>query len=65
MLGQGIERSIVLKRFTIQNTNLGRQDYLHELTEGIMNAKSVEFLDFQLNNLQNKHVSSIAKLICS
>lgn len=30
-----------------------------------MSAKSVEFIDLQLNNLQDKHVSSFAKLICS
>lgn len=65
MLGRGIQESMVLKRFLIQNTNLGARDNLHALTEGIMKAKSVEFVDFQLNNLENKHVSSIAKLICS
>lgn len=65
MLGRGIQDSLVLKRFQLQNTNIGTKDYLHALTEGIMKAKSLEFIDLQLNNLENKHVSSIAKLICS
>jgi len=45
-LGQGIEESMVLKRFVIQNCNLAQKAFLHILTEGIMNAKSVEILDF-------------------
>jgi len=35
------------------------------LTEGIMDTKSLEYVDFQCNNLQDKHVTSIVKIICS
>lgn len=65
LIGVGVQESMTLKRFMMQNCNLAGKDYLHCLTEGVMNSKSLEVIDLQCNKLVDKHVSSIAKIICS
>ena len=77
-LGQGIEASTVLKQFIFQNTNLasgehtvccsGQRsffDYLHVLTDYLQNAKSLETIDLQCNNLSDKHHQYLTKVVCS
>lgn len=52
-----------MKSLLIQNCNLADKDYFHSLTEGLMHSKSLQLVDFQMNNLQDHHSCGINKII--
>ena len=54
-----------MSRLVIQNCNLAQGENLHHLSAELMSSRSLEFIDFQCNELRDKHVSSITKLICA
>ena len=62
-LRDGIKKSCSLKSIAIQNCNLAKSNFLHIVTEGMMVSKSLESIDVQLNNLEDKHVSAFTKII--
>jgi hypothetical protein len=55
--------STSLKTLAIQNCNLAKSNFLQIVTEGMMMSKSLESIDVQLNNLEDKHVSAFTKII--
>ena len=43
----------------------GKENAELELTEGLKDVKSLELIDFQCNDLQDKHTASLVQLICA
>ena len=62
-IGNGIKNSVYVKRLLIQNCNLAEKDNFHELVEGLMHSKSLQLVDFQMNNLQDRHSCGINEII--
>lgn len=50
-LRDGIKRSNTLKTVAVNNCNVAKSDYLHILTNGMMESKSLETIDLQCNDL--------------
>lgn len=75
-LGHGIFRSTRIRRLLIQSCNLAQGDNLNSLTDGVYNknsedseglkdVKSLELIDFQCNDLQDRHTTPIIKMLCA
>ena len=62
-LSEGTMRSTSLKRLVINNSTLGLGKNLDTLTTGLCMSQSVETIDFQLNNLSDKHSKAIVRLV--
>ena len=43
----------------------GKENAELELTEGLKDVKSLEMIDFQCNDLQDKHTGALVQLICA
>ena len=75
-LGYGLFKSARVKRLIIQNCNLGVGGSLHHMCDGMYDefdkcarglndVRSLEHIDFQCNELENRHCSEITEIICS
>jgi hypothetical protein len=62
-LGEGIEKSVSLKRFIIQNCNIGEKNHFSLVSKGLQKSKSVELIDFQCCDLGNQHGKDICSII--
>lgn len=60
---EAIIKSKTMKRLIIQNCNLHEKDNLRLLSKGIQRSHSLEYVDFQLCNLSDKHVLPIRSIV--
>lgn len=52
-----------MKRVIINNCNLAEKDHLAKFTKGLMKSDKVEYIDFMLCDLNDKHEMFICMLI--
>lgn len=60
---EGIIKSNSIKRLIFQNCNIHEKDFLNRLSKGIQQSQTLEYIDFQLSNLSDKHTQPFKNII--